>query len=357
MPKSARRFLLAFLVLLAPGLVLVMGGCQGTTDEAQSVPQANGNSYLFCFWNTENLFDDKEDGRASKADQEYDRWFARDPAALKLKYAHLSEALVKLNDGKGPDILAVVELESVRSAELLQEAFNARLADKALHYQHILMKEVKGGRHIAPAILTRLPVRGDKTRLHGRLLRILEGHIEVNGHDLVIIASHWTSRLSDKEGKEGTGRAKYGDQIYGVYKGMVKSNPDVDFLVCGDFNDPPDAPSVTRHLHATEDRAAVLRSREEPLLLDLFADKDPAQFGTHYHAGKWYVFDQIAVSPGLLDNAGWRCDPSSVQTINSLYRPSDRQRRPWRFGNEHDKAIRGYSDHFPVTVRLEVAGK
>jgi endonuclease/exonuclease/phosphatase family metal-dependent hydrolase len=314
-------------------------------------PAAAGD-YLFCSWNLENFFDDHHDHRTNRADREYDAWFAEDPEALRLKLDHLSEALVKLNGGKGPDILAVVEVESRRAAELLQQALNQRLANPALKYTHVLMKELTAGRHIAPAIITRLPVEADRTRLHGNRLRILEGHIQVNDHDLVVIASHWTARVTDEEGSR---RSKYGDQIYGIFRSMVRSNPQVDLLICGDFNDPPDAPSVTESLHAVGDIEEVLHPRGQPLLLDLFAGKDPAGgFGTHYYNGKWFIFDQIVVSPGMLDDQGWSVDPESAQTVNTLYRPGDRRRRPWRFGNERDRAPRGYSDHFPVTVRLQV---
>jgi endonuclease/exonuclease/phosphatase family metal-dependent hydrolase len=330
-------------------MALLPAGCKSRPESAAEIdPQ----QYLFCFWNVENLFDDRLDGRENKADKEFDSWFARDPAALRLKLDHLSQALLQLNDGKGPDILAVVEVESRRAAELLQQALNSRLADPSLHYTHLLMKELAAGRHIAPAILTRLPVLGERTRLHGSRLRILEGHINVGGHDLVVIASHWTSRNSDGHGEH---RDKYGDQIHGVYRAMYTSNPQVDFLVSGDFNDPPDAPSVTEHVRAIGDLQAVLQSRSDPLLLNLFADKNAQTgFGTHFYAGRWEIFDQIAISPGLLDAQAWSCDPESVRTVNALVQPGDRRRRPWRFGSEHDKHPRGTSDHFPVTVRLRV---
>ena len=98
----------------------------------------------------------------------------------------------------------------------------------------------------------------------------------------------------------------------------------------------------------------MLRASDPPLFFNLMADKDPrGGFGTHYY-NKWFIFDQIAVSPGLLDRAGWSCEPASVKTINTLYRPGDRLQRPWRFGGERDRGLRGYSDHFPVTVRLKV---
>jgi endonuclease/exonuclease/phosphatase family metal-dependent hydrolase len=335
------------------GLVLGTPACadRGTVSQTVANSRGNGQNVFFCFWNVENLFDDREDQRLNKADQEFDRWFARNPEILQLKLSRLSKALVAMNDGNGPDIIAIAEVEGMRAADLLRQALNARLKDPALHYQHTLMKEVAGGRHIATAILTRLPVRGDKTRLHGNRLRILEGHITVNNHDLVVVASHWTSRLTDKTGDH---RAKYGDQIYGLFRAMYKSNPGVALLVCGDFNDTPDSPSVSDHLRAVGDVERVRRADGGPLLFNLFAQKDPRQFGTHYFGRNWMIFDQIAVSPGLLDGAGWTCDVDSAQTVNTLYRPNDRQRRPWRFGNEHEKSERGYSDHFPVTVRLRV---
>jgi endonuclease/exonuclease/phosphatase family metal-dependent hydrolase len=321
-------------------------------NQSAPVEDVAPGSFQLCFWNVENLFDDHYDGETNKADKEFDSWFARDRAALQLKLDHLSEAIIGLNDGRGPDILVVAEVESTRAAELLQSALNGRLADPSLHYTQLLMKNANGGRHISTAILTRLPVEHDRTRLHGSRLRILEGHIVVNGHDLVVMASHWTSRLTNET---GSGRAKYGDQIYGVFRGMHLSNPQVDFLVCGDFNDPPEAPSVTEHLRATGDLTTVLNSPGEPMLLNLFAGREAsAGFGTHYFGRQWFIFDQLVVSPGLLDSEGWSCDPQSVRTVSTLVKPGDRYGRPWRFGSEHDKGPRGYSDHFPVTVRLWV---
>ncbi len=257
---------------------------------------------------------------------------------------------MKLNDGRGPDILGIVEVESLRAAELLQTALNARLPDPTLHYQHVLMKEVDGGRHIGPAIITRLGVRKDRTRLHGRRQRILEGHIDVDGKDLIVFETHWTSRLRDTGER---GREDYADKIYGSVYAMYKSNPRVDVLIAGDFNDTPDDPSVVHRLHTTGDIEAVRQCGPNLLLLNLFADKNPALFGTHYFH-RWLIFDQIVVSPGMLDNFNWACDVASVHTVNSLYRPSDRLKRPWRFGSPNDRFARGYSDHFPVTVKLQL---
>lgn len=353
MQSNHLRLLLFALLLL--GAVATRYACPSpdapdNEEVAESAP-AGAQEYLFCFWNAENFFDDRDDKRP-KTDEPYDNWMASEPKMLEQKLEHLCKALLQMNGGRGPDILALIEVESVRAAELLQEALNKRLTDPALHYKHILMKELTAGRHIAPVIITRLPVQADRTRLLGKRQRILGGHIHVNGHDLAVLTTHWTSRLTDKTGEA---RGRYADQVYGAFRAMYENNRDVDALICGDFNDPPDADSVTKHLHATGNRAAVDGNSAEPRLLNLLAGKDPKLFGTHYYRG-WWIFDQIVVSPGLLNGAGWSCAPKSVHVERTLVRPGDKLGRPWRFGDADDKGPRGYSDHFPVTVKLHVQG-
>jgi hypothetical protein len=344
------RLLRAALALL-PALAVAFLAVACTMPPAP--PPREGSDYLFCIWNLENFFDDKLDGYKKEPDKEYDEWFAEDRRARELKLDHLSGALMKMNDGKGPDILAAVEVESERAAELLMEAMNAKVTDPALKYKHLLFKEVRGGRHIAPAIITRLDVERDRTQLLGRQQRILEGHLKANGHDLVVIASHWTSRVSDGEGEK---RDKYADVIYGRFRAMHKSNPKVDFLVCGDFNDPPDDESVTHHLHAIGDKEKVKAGGDEPFLYNLFADRkySDGTTGSHFYKGKWLTFDQIAVSPSLLDDEGWTCETETARIVNDL--TADKKGHPHRFGSPREKIERGWSDHFPVAVRLKVPG-
>ncbi len=354
-PHQRSRNPLHWVVLACAAIVLIgyLAYHRAPLDSNSPPDQANDSrsEFLFCFWNVENLFDDHLDHRDGPGDLEYDTWFARDAVSLKTKLDHLCKTLLSLNEGRGPDILAIAEVESERAAELLKDALNSKLSDPALHYGQPLMKEVSGGRHIAPAILTRLSVQRDRTRLLNRNLRILEGHLLVNGQPLVVLASHWTSRQSDER---GLGRDKYADRLYAQFKAMYLTNASVDLLICGDFNDTPNDDSVVKYLHATADRAAVLQSRgENPLLYSLSAGRDPKRFGTHFYRQP-LIFDQIVVSPGLLDDRGWTVEADTLDTINQFRRRNDTQNRPWGFGREKDRGERGYSDHFPVTVKLKV---
>jgi endonuclease/exonuclease/phosphatase family metal-dependent hydrolase len=340
-------------LLALAGLSAALLGCLNAPPS--SVAQARGTqSYLFCFWNAENFFDDKVNGWKTEPDRAFDTWFARDPKAFQRKLENLTEVLAALNDRKGPDILALAEVETERAAQLLTESLNQAIGRRAPPYQHVLMKNPHGGRNIATAIITRLNVDGPRTQLLGKRQRILEGHVEVNGHDLVILATHWTSRVSDQAGE---GRKKYADQIYGRFLAMYKSNPRVDLLVCGDFNDNPDDPSVTEHLHATGDLDKVRQGGDRPSLFNLFAkrwerDRGKGELGTHFYRGKTFIFDQIVLSPGLLDDKGWSWDGNPAQIVRQI---ADDKGRPLKFGTEKEKRRRGASDHFPVTVRLNVA--
>lgn len=336
-------------------LLAALSGCGKPGDFLNDENEAGGKggrAIFFCFWNAENFFDDVDNNRKGPGDKEYDPWFAKHPDMLKLKLEKMTEALLKMNHGNGPDIIALVEVESVRAGELLKDALNAKLAAK-LAYTSVVMQELTAGRHIAPCIITRLPVVADKTQLLGKRERILKAHLKVQEKELVVIVAHFTSRLDGG----GDRRAVYGDTIYGAYRAMHKNNPKVDVLVCGDFNDGPEDESIVNHLHAVGDRQEVLQAGNAPKLLNLLAGKDAKQYGTHYYSGKWLIFDQIMVSPGMLGAEGWSCDVSSVQAFNSLTKPGDKQGRPWRFGGPNEKGPRGYSDHFPMTVQLRVHGR
>jgi endonuclease/exonuclease/phosphatase family metal-dependent hydrolase len=351
MPLALRRWRTSALLLLP---IAALAGCLRL--DTAGTPAAAGD-YLFCFWNTENFFDGKVNGWKTEPDKEFDTWFGEHPHVFAEKVKKLTEVLAPLNDGKGPDILALAEVESdSEAAETLLASLNKAIKPGAAPYKHVLKKSLHGGRNIVTAILTRLPVVADRTQLLGRRQRILEGHIEVAGQDLAVLATHWTSRVSDEKGE---GRDKYADVIYGRFRAMYEANPNISLLVCGDFNDNPDDPSVREHLHAIADRNKVKRGGEPPLLFDLFAplwEENPGKVGSHFYRGHAYIFDHLVVSPGMVNGkGGWQCRPDTARIIT--HHVMDKKGHPYRFGTEKDKTpleARGPSDHLPVTVQLTV---
>jgi endonuclease/exonuclease/phosphatase family metal-dependent hydrolase len=350
------RLLIAGVGLVAVAIFLIVhwSRSRAAPSAPSSAPTSLGaKTVVLCTWNLENLFDDRDDRRRFP-DEEFDDWFVKDPAARLTKYERMSEALVRLNGGHGPDIIAANEVESVRALELLRERLNSRLPAEAAQYDYLAMVELDAGRHIAPGLISRYPTSGAKLR--GRHQRILEAKVTVNGHDLTIIASHWTSQITDRGEDDSRGRFAYANTIHAAFAEAIRANPIVDFLVCGDFNDAPEARSVTQNLNVTGEAALVTPDASPPRLFGVLSGKPASRFGTYYYE-RPQIYDQIAVSPGLLDVVGWSYVPDSVQVpTDGLTRGGSLTRRPWRFGTRRDEAVgRGYSDHFPVLVTLRVA--
>ena len=88
--------------------------------------------------------------------------------------------------------------------ELLRESLNARLPPDAARYGHAAMVELDAGRHIAPGVIARYPVGRRTPRPPATDSSDI---VSVNGHELGIIASHWTSQASDRGDDESRGRS------------------------------------------------------------------------------------------------------------------------------------------------------
>ncbi|MCE9534507.1 MAG: hypothetical protein K8T89_25805 [Planctomycetes bacterium] len=366
------KYLIPFVFLGVAGLLgLYFLDKSKTPKTPQPTPPAAAGtnevgSYLLCSWNVENFFDDEDD---PKNDDSMEDWFARNPDKFRLKVEHLADALLMMNDGHGPDIMALTEVESAKCLNVLKDVLNGRLQKAGKtdqKYEHVLFLGDKLGRRFAPGIVTRLPVIADRTRKVSSYAgngRMIEGHLKVQDRELIILAAHWTSRVDSGGAKPGEAHANadrrmsYAMDCFGRYKAIVTANPTADVVICGDLNDEFQDSSIQDGLHATSWVEATQNS-VEPRPFALFANwsapNDPP--GSIYGKGRWSVFDHILVSKGLLDDQGWSCDVSSASIFAPpQMRASTKKSKgePFRFGDHRDLE-RGYSDHFPVTVRLRV---
>jgi endonuclease/exonuclease/phosphatase family metal-dependent hydrolase len=341
-------------LLLAIGLALLVRDLESPTRPEVVRPPwtapAPSGDILFCTWNVENLCDDQDD---PSFHDDIEDWYGRDPAALRAKLGLLAGTLVRLNGGRGPDILGLVEIENRRAAELLRRVLNDRL-DDAWDYPEsgLIHRDNRIGRPVEPAILTRLPAR-EHPDPRWRKLRILGAEIEWAGSRLYVFESHWTSRLGGE--RTGARRVEYGQALYRAFLDLVRADTRAEVLIAGDFNDEPDDPSVRTALRASGDWRNPRLGGRQPVLYNLSAGRNATREGTYSHSGSWSIFDQVVVSPGLLDGAGWRVLPETLRVVNDASLRANMRSGPLRFGNEHNPRVRGPSDHFPVTVRLRIS--
>ena len=92
MPRSPAPRLALLLPLLAVPACLAAGCFR----PAPATGEGGSGSYLFCFWNVENFFDDRDDGRKRHPDRAYDHWFGTDREAFRQKLANLTRALDRI---------------------------------------------------------------------------------------------------------------------------------------------------------------------------------------------------------------------------------------------------------------------
>ena len=79
-----------------------------------SAPAAKGE-IVIASWNVEALFDTKKDPGKDDWDWTPSGWWAWDDKKLSTKLQNLEKVLRTINGGKGPDILALNEVENLGS--------------------------------------------------------------------------------------------------------------------------------------------------------------------------------------------------------------------------------------------------
>jgi len=296
-------------------------------------------------WNVENLFDLEDD-----PDVEYDEDFT--PQSLKkwtkerleIKLKNLSDAIGKMNGGKGPDVLGLCEVENLKVVEMLRD----KLASLGRKYE-ILHKDSPSDRGIDCALLYDADVFGladskfhfvdaEKTR------DIIEARLHREGGDLFVFVNHWPSRHNDE-----WQRLKAADVLRTRLDEILAADPKADIVMVGDFNDEPDNISLKDHLRAAGSKEKL----PDGALFDTTASLAAEKKGTFLYDNEWELIDHIIISPGLLDNAGYHWKEGSSERIvrpELMYQPPYPKAvaRPSTSYTKNSFHKNGYSDHIAL---------
>jgi predicted extracellular nuclease len=305
-----------------------------------------------AFWNVENLFDTVDDPK-TEGDEEFT---PGEPKAwtttrLELKLTNLARVIGDMNQGRGPDVLGLCEVENRYVVELLakqcgkagrkyeivhNDSPSYRGIDCSLLYDSKTVKLVASKTHR----VTKFPTRD-----------ILEAQFTTGGESFFVFVNHWPSRRSPDPS-----RIEVASILRRRVDELLKQDAKVDFAIIGDLNDTPTNVSVSKTLRTWSNPDEL---RPGVLFNSMWNfHKDP-NAGTYVYRNKWDVLDHIILSPGMLDKQGVNWVRDSTRTVKADYqmfvsktpgsipRPSRSYLGPRFFGN-------GYSDHLPVECRLRV---
>lgn len=339
--------------------------------------------YFVAFWNLENLFAPegfpaREPWIAEKNEKDLEGWTQ---VLFDRKIDQLASIIVQMNNGRGPDLLGVCEVENRYALEALSDRLDALLPGR--NYSIVHADSTKDKRGIDTAFVfdkNRLVII--ETEIFSHFVMRRTGTRDItqctfvtnSGNHLVALANHWPSRSGGAV--ESAGYRMTAGETLGYWHERIREERDENAAVIamGDMNDEPSDSSVMVHANSRRERDDVEGSRSAMfynlswnLLRQTVTTQDGRQrtlYGTYYYGGDANLFDQILVSRALLNGPGpfrvleetVRIEAFPEMTSNS------KNRGAIRFGLSKGNAAEnvdtdGFLDHFPVSVVVrEAAG-
>ena len=313
--------------------------------------------YYVAFWNVENLFDVVNSPRRIEKLQrvlkgELDGWTE---SVLDRKIQQLASILMKMNQGKGPDIFGVCEVENKHVLERLKSALSS--LNRSYTIAHHDMSDRRGidVAFIYDATLFRTEDQFSHYIVKRSATREL---FQVNfrtsaGKLLVLIGNHWPSRRGGQFESEPF-RIIAGETLAYFHQRIRQlQGEDVAIIAMGDFNDEPFNRSVVNHALSERNRTKVTRS-ETPRFLNLMWPVLGEGTGTHYFSNIPNVLDQFLVSKGLIGRSSLlKVVQDSVEVVRFAEMVNQgTYPTPVPFGRKDKINLNGFSDHYPVAVQL-----
>lgn len=310
--------------------------------------------HFIAFWNLENLFDTEDatrsEGLTKRIAKDLTGWSR---TVLDRKIANLAAAIRAMDDGAGPGILGVCEVES--------RAVLTRLAAAIGRGRYgVVHAEGPDARGIDTAFLydkRRYTAEEDQVFTHFVMRRtytrdILQASFRTaSGRRLVVFANHWPSRSGGRLESEPY-RMTAGETLAHWHNRVHEAlGEDVAVLALGDFNDEPFDRSLVDYALAGNARQRVTRAREVRRFLNLMAPLSGAAEGTYVFDGQPNMLDQILAGKTVLTgSSGLALDgPATILRPPGVTGAPRPFRRPALKGGEDAE---GFSDHHAVGVVL-----
>ena len=314
--------------------------------------------HFIAWWNLENLFDtedypDRTEKLARTLAKEIIGW---NQGVLDKKLDRLASVIGQMNEGNGPDIIGVCEVENRHVLEMLA----AKITCRSYSIVHADTKDERGidvaflydsGRYeITPTeIFFHVVLRRNATR------DIVQVNFTVteSSRKLIFIGNHWPSRMNGEVDSEPYRMAAA--ETLGYYHERIRElhGNDVPVVVMGDFNDEPFNRSIQDYARGWNNPKKV-KNADKGCFFNLMWPLLTEGVGTFYLNGP-NVLDQFMISPGIVTGASaFTVVPGSVRReIYPGMADSGDYQKPVKFGRPSAALDQsGFSDHFPISMKL-----
>lgn len=317
--------------------------------------------YAVGFYNQENLFDTCHDAGKNDYDFLPGGSYKWDGLKYSNKLKNMSRALADLGTDVLPGVgcsfigLAEVENDHVLRDLVAQEPLKAR----NMQFIHIEGEDRRG---IDCALLYNPRFfTPTKSVLHSYVQELAKdsafktrGFLTIEGtlagDPVAVIVCHLPSRASAPFYRESGAR-----QVKVIKDSLLAVHPDLKVFVMGDMNDDPTNASIHKYLGGKAEISEVGPGDMYNPWYNTLAKQGK---GTLSYRGSWNLFDQILLSPNLLNKDGKK-DYSTLKYYKHQIFHRDyltQQEGPYKGTPKRTTAagvwLNGYSDHYPVVVYL-----
>ena len=315
--------------------------------------------YGVGFYNQENLFDTCHD----EGKNDYDFLPNGSYKWDKLKYTHklhnMARALADMGTDMLPNGCAVIGLSEVENSRALDDLVaEPELAARGYRYAHIEGPDRRGvdcAMLYNPTLFTLRDVKlvPYVPELEQDSTFMTRGFLIVSGQmadeHVTVIVCHWPSRFSGSFYRECAGR-----QVKVVKDSLLRDDPDCKVLVMGDMNDDPMNRSMAVELGARK----TIQEMGDGDMFNPWWKILESGTGTLSYQGSWNLFDQIVMSPNLIDRTGTK-DYSKLTYLKCQIQRRDyllQSEGAYKGSPKRTTAggvwLDGFSDHLPVVVYL-----
>lgn len=336
-------------------LVLFCTVLFGTSVSAQK----KFSVYAIGFYNVENLFDTTHD--EGKNDHDFTpngsyQW-------NEMKYRHKLHNMASVLAEMGTDVLPNVGCAAIGLAEVENDhamrdlTAQPELAARGYKYVHIEGPDRRGidcALIYNPKLFT---VRDTKLvpyvyDLPKDSTHATRGFLTVSGtlagEHVTIIVCHLPSRGAGSYYRELGGK-----QVKALKDSLLREDPKVKVLVMGDMNDDPTNKSMYECLSAKGEISEVGADDMYNPWYNVLVKEGT---GTLQYQGKWNLFDQIIMTPNLLNKDGkkdfselkfWK---NQIFRRDYLFQESGKYKGNTKRTTAGGVWLDGYSDHLPVVT-------
>lgn len=321
--------------------------------------------YYVAWWNLENLFDEENSPRRT---EKVARSIGKDiagwtPELRDRKVAQLASVVRQMNQGGGPDLLGVCEVENRFVLDLLADALAGQPGGRRYSVVHADTRDARGidvAFLYDPALLT---APADQVFFHVVMRRnATRDIVQVNfrthrDRTWTVFGNHWPSRSGGAFESSGYRHIAGETLSYFHQRAREVHGGATPVLAMGDFNDEPFDTSLVLHALSTRQRQRVAGART-PRLWNLMWPPAGIPDGTFYFSNEPNLFDQFLVNANMARrNSPVRAEAGSVEilrfpgTFDAGTYP-----KPMPFGGMGKPVHRnGFSDHFPIGMRVTEA--